>query len=358
MKTESAGFHISWRTLLTGGLGSVLLHIAVLVIVSVSLRGCQKASSGQAGGERFRDVGLFVVDGIDEGAADEGHASGAAEDQVTQPLSDPSPDTSDHKNSAVADTADASDRLPTEAPSINQLFNLTENDSTSDGASSSTLPLLPGRGDPPGGQRPPAGGGAGSLIQPAESGGAAKVGGTGGPGQTTFMDISGVGKTFVYVIDTSSSMNGSRLKIAKGQLKASLRLLQPNQKFAVIFYNEYRERLKLRRQAEQTMYFATELNKQLATQEIDRITPDRGTEHKAALIEALSLKPDVVYFLTDGDEPALSAAELKEIHRHTGSTTIHVIKLGDGTLTTRQVSWLELLARQAGGEFREFNAGR
>jgi Ca-activated chloride channel family protein len=357
MKTESAGFHVSWRTLLTGGLGSLLLHVAVLVIVSVSLRGCQKASSGQAGGERFRDVGLFVVEGIDEGAADDGNAPGAADDRVTQPVTDPSPDVSDREHSPVADSANANDRLPSEAPSVNQLFNMTDNDSAADGTSSSTLPQLPGPGDLPGGQLRPAAGGASSLIQPSESGGAARVGGTGGPGQTTFMDIAGVGKTFVYVIDTSSSMNGSRLKVAKGQLKASLRLLQPNQKFAVIFYNEHRERLKLRRQAEQSMYFATELNKQLATQEIDRITPDRGTEHKLALIEALSLKPDVVYFLTDGDEPALSAAELKEIHRHTGRTTIHVIKLGDGKVSTRQISWLELLARQAGGEFREFNAG-
>ena len=170
------------------------------------------------------------------------------------------------------------------------------------------------------------------------------------------MNIAGVGRSFVYVIDTSSSMDGPRLRTARAQLKASLRLLQPNQQFAVILYNEYRVRLKLRRQAEQPMYFATDVNKQLATQEIDRIASDNGTDHRPALLEALALKPDVIYFLTDGDEPELSTADLKDIAHYRNATTIHVIKFGDGTFTSRTLNWLQKLAQLGQGEYREIVA--
>ena len=169
-----------------------------------------------------------------------------------------------------------------------------------------------------------------------------------------FMEVDGIGDSVVYLIDTSSSMDGNRLKLAQSQLKKSLRLLQAGQKFAIIFYNDdYRERLKLRRQAEQDLYFASELNKQLAGQEVDRVTADRGTDHRPAILEALSLKPDVIYFLTDGDEPALSTADLTEIAQRTGQTTIHVVKFGDGTMVSRESSWLQRLARQSSGEFLE-----
>ena len=169
-----------------------------------------------------------------------------------------------------------------------------------------------------------------------------------------FMEVDGIGDSVVYLIDTSSSMDGNRLKLAQSQLKKSLRLLQAGQKFAIIFYNDdYRERLKLRRQAEQDLYFASELNKQLAGQEVDRVTADRGTDHRPAILEALSLKPDVIYFLTDGDEPALSTADLTEIAKRTGQTTIHVVKFGDGTMVSRESSWLQRLARQSSGEFLE-----
>ena len=335
---------------------SLALHVALFISVGMTLRGCQQGSVGQAGGEVFRDVGLFVVDGIDDGTSNVGLASGAGDSNVTQPIQEQQPDETTIDNS-VPDRQ--RNRVPTEAPNIASLLNEDPIDSAfnTDGGSDSKLPALIGPGDAIGGTRTQSSSGTRSLIQPSEAGGAARIGGTGGPGETTFMDISGVGKTFVYIIDTSSSMGGSRLKIAQSQLKASLRLLQPNQEFAVIFYNEHRERLKLRGRADQSMYFATDVNKELAGHEVDRVTSDLGTEHMPALLEAISLKPDVIYFLTDGDEPELSPANLAEIRRVAGNLTIHVVKFGDGTLSSRGPTWLERLASQSSGEYREINIG-
>ena len=246
------------------------------------------------------------------------------------------------------------ERLPSEMPEVPNL--LASSAETSKGENSAKFPALIGPGQPIGGTQRSAQGGGSQMTQPVEAGGASKLGGVGGPGDTTFMDVSAIGKTFVYVIDTSSSMSGGRLKLAQSQLKKSLRLLQPNQQFGVIFYNEYRTPLMLPRQGDRVMHYATEFNKLAASHSIDRIRGDAGTEHKAALLEALRLKSDVIYFLTDGDEPELSPADLREIAKQTGKTTIHVIKFGDSAVESRPTSWLEKLAAQSYGEFRPIKA--
>ena len=349
MKTITVRINIPWSSYVAGNAASLVLHGTVLLLISLTLRGCPRAGSGDAGGEPFRDVGLFLVDGVDGGLADAGIAPGAGDAEVTLTSSDPvgevSPSATENSNPSFA-------RVPTVAPDIDTLLNPGDYDSKNgDGAAYSTLPSLIGPGDPIGGlQRPKRGGG--SQAKSSVAGGAGRSGGRGGSGSTTFMDIEGVGKSFAYVIDTSSSMQGTRLKFAQGQLKASLRILQPNQKFAVVFYNDYRERLRLRRQAEQDMYFATDVNRELAAHEIDRITCDNGTSHLPAILEALSLQPDVLYLLTDG-EPELFAADLAEIVRVKGNTTIHAIRIGDGTISSRTTGWMEQLALQSGGEFRE-----
>jgi Mg-chelatase subunit ChlD len=177
-----------------------------------------------------------------------------------------------------------------------------------------------------------------------------------GPVATTFMGVSASGESLVYVIDTSSSMSGGRLKVAQSELKKSLRLLQPNKQFGVIFYNEHRTPLMLPREGDRVMHFATEFNKLAASHNIDRVRSDAGTEHKAALLEALRLKPDVIYFLTDGDEPELSPADLREIAKQRGNTTIHVINVGDNAVESRQMSWLKKLAAQSNGEYHPIKA--
>lgn len=346
----------SWRSFATGSAVSLLIHGLLFLGMTMVVRGCQKASSGQPGGEAFREVGLFVVDGAENGAAESGLQNGAGSDQETRDVPEPTQATeSDPSENPREPVSADSSAVPTDAPDVGDLLGTGSGSDNSQ--STQDVPRLIGPGLQSGGSSSGASGGS-SLIQPAEAGGAKKLGGFGGPGETTFMNIVGVGKSFVYVIDTSSSMDGGRIRMAKGQLKASLRLLQPNQKFAVLFYNEYIEKLKLRRVAEQPMYFASDVNKQLALQQIETVTPDHGTDHFPALQEALALKPDVIYFLTDGEEPSLSPAELREVQALAGSTTIHVIKFGDGRVTTTATSWLEKLARQCSGEFRELEVAR
>lgn len=249
--------------------------------------------------------------------------------------------------------------VPREAPQLSDLLQNADPLDQGDGADqSSQLPAVIGPGAPLSGMT--AGGGAAAALIPPpgasgmQAAGAAVV----GPGQTAFMNIADTGRSFVYVIDVSGSMGeDNRLELARSQLKASLRLLQPTQEFQVIFYSESPMRMKLRGQARRPMYYATAANLLLANREIDVQQPQQGTQHRPALMEALSLKPDVVYFLTDGREPPLYPADLNDIRHVTGRTTIHVIEFSPPGLSERSESWLQRLARQSGGEYREFSVG-
>lgn len=326
------------------------MHLLLILLFSAGFRGCQRSAPGSAGGEVYREIGLVVSDGVDGGANDSGTVEGQGQDQIDQTEQEGTDARKDSDSGEAAGSV--SDRLPAEAPEIASLLDASRSGT---GTAVSELPPLIGDGNPIGGSAASRAGGNSRLMQQKEAGGASRIGGTGGPGETSFMDINGIGTSFVYLIDTSASMDdGNRLKIAQSQLKKSLRMLQASQKFAVITYNdEFRHRISLKRQPEKPMYPASELNVRLAIEAIDRIYADRGTEHKPALLEALMLKPDVLYFLTDGLEPELTAADLREIAARSGQTIIHVIQFGDSGMVTRETSWLQRLARQSGGEFRE-----
>lgn len=337
-----------------GPVSSLFIHAAVVLGVSLSLRGCQKSSHGDPGGDVFRDVGLFVVDGQDGGRSDDGTVAGSGHDAATNREHAVSETPSEHGQPSPVEGVTRV--IPNEAPDLASLLNSEGSDATDGVGEASTLPRTIGPGSPIGGLQSPRNGGGGSQANATQAGGTARIGGVPGPGETSFMNIVGVGQTVVYVIDTSSSMDGSRLKVAQGQLKASLRLLQQGQKFAVILYNEHPTFMTLRGRPKQSLFAADDLTKSLAVQAVDRVLSDSGTDHKPALLMALGMEPDVIYFLTDGDQPELYPGDLEEIGKRTGSTTIHVIKFGDGTVASRGVSWLERLAQQSHGEFREINA--
>ena len=68
------------------------------------------------------------------------------------------------------------------------------------------------------------------------------------------------------------------------------------------------------RAAARRIAFGTDRNKQLAANFVGGITADGGTDRFAALKAALAFRPDVIFFLTDADDP-MSASELAEIDR-------------------------------------------
>jgi hypothetical protein len=175
-----------------------------------------------------------------------------------------------------------------------------------------------------------------------------------------FMGVRDQGTRVVFVVDSSGSMaNHGAMQSAKAALVASLQTLTDAQQFQIVFYNNTPTVMRLRNNAPAEMAFATEVNKTLARQFIVGVQPDQGTDHLPALKLALRLNPDVLFFLTDADEPQLSAGELLEIQRlNQGRTRIHTIEFGRGADLGGPLNFLQKLAHQNGGTHRYYDVQR
>jgi hypothetical protein len=49
-----------------------------------------------------------------------------------------------------------------------------------------------------------------------------------------------------------------------------------------------------------------------------------------ALLMALQMRPDVIFFLTDADEPKLTSADLRRIRERNRGVSINAIEFGSG----------------------------
>lgn len=87
----------------------------------------------------------------------------------------------------------------------------------------------------------------------------------------------------------------------------------------------------------------------MALKFIRGITADGSTEHEVALVAAVKLQPDVIFFLTDADEPKLWPRQLEKIRRMAAGITIHAIEFGFGPQTDSN-NFLVRLARDNGGK--------
>lgn len=184
-------------------------------------------------------------------------------------------------------------------------------------------------------------------------GGAGRPGNVGKLARTSVYGVVGEGETFVYVFDRSGSMGGggdSPLAAAKAQLLASLEDLGQTHRFQIIFYNQEPTIMNIP-PAGGALVFATEQNKLLARRFVASIAAAGGTEHEAALTMALKLRPDVIFFLTDADEPVMTPVQLARIARRNGGrTSIHTIEFGVGP-PARRDNFLRQLAHENGGQY-------
>ena len=105
------------------------------------------------------------------------------------------------------------------------------------------------------------------------------------------------GRTVVYVLDRSSSMGPDRLlRRAVDAIRASLEELGPDARFQIVAYNGGTSMPMPRPLA------ATAAARDRAGDWMASLTAEGRSDHKAALLEALSLRPDEVYLLTDADD--------------------------------------------------------
>jgi hypothetical protein len=172
--------------------------------------------------------------------------------------------------------------------------------------------------------------------------------------ETSVFGVTGRGSKFVYVFDRSASMSsfeGRPLSAAKRELLASIDKLGKVHQFQVIFYNHDPHLMSFESGHKPILLFASDDGKQLAHDFIARVIADGGTNHIAALRLALAMQPDVIFFLTDADEPRITQRELAQIRERNRGATISTVEYGAGPRKSSN-SFLQDLAEQNGGQHK------
>jgi hypothetical protein len=200
------------------------------------------------------------------------------------------------------------------------------------------------------------------LVPGSGSGGGGGAGGGSGGGAgrsigpgTQFFGAREHGHSFAYVIDCSGSMASHHsLDVAKREMLASINQLPPDAQFAAIFYNLDATMLT-DPNGRRGLMAATVANKARLQAQLERIPPFGGTDHMLALREAIKLKPEVIFFLTDAD--LMTNSDVNEILAEIGRTRIHAIEFGEGTALGQQTP-LRRLATTTGGAYLYVDVGK
>ncbi len=169
---------------------------------------------------------------------------------------------------------------------------------------------------------------------------------TAGPGAgPVFFGLGGSARgirRIVYVVDRSGSMLDT-FGYVRRELERSINELRRGQKFHVIFFNSGPplenppRRLVSAIQAQKMAFFAF----------LGDIFPEGSTNPEPAMRRALALKPDLIYFLTDGEFAPTLVEQLKKWNKDQ-KVRIYTIAF----LRRNGEDLLRQIARQNGGEFR------
>lgn len=166
---------------------------------------------------------------------------------------------------------------------------------------------------------------------------------------TDFFGIGGYGKTFVYVVDASDSMNDrGKFERARYELLKSIDQLGSEQKFYVIFYNERAYPMD----ADAPLKGSQE-NVTTATEWINQVQPTGGTNPLPALLLAISMRPDAIYFLSDGQFDPGTIQVLRTQNRQNLRKDIRMIPIHTIAFLDRIAEgMMKMIARNSGGEYR------
>jgi hypothetical protein len=159
--------------------------------------------------------------------------------------------------------------------------------------------------------------------------------------QASFFGVRTQGQFFVYVVDCSGSMIvEDRLARAKEEIRQSVARLQDPQKFLVIFYNDQPIPMPGSFARSAGLSGREQLLAWLRT-----IEPDGETDPRGAMGLGLSLRPDAVFLLSDGEFPGGTVEAIAR--KNTRHIPIHCIDLSGGAAGDQ----LQRIARDSGGRY-------
>jgi hypothetical protein len=298
------------RLLILGGAVSLLLHFVLLACLGMVGR-------GGVGGEGDVAVTVEFV-GLD---------SGPLSELEQESLSD-----------LLPDVAASEDINPTDVDA--QLSAISPAIEIGDAASRSMQALQGGDGS--GGLGGGAGSGDGSGLGLAGGGG----------GGTSFFGVSSKGRRFAYIVDVSASMGeGGKMATSMRELARSLESLPDYAEFYIVLFST--------NFVEPPMQKGWTRAKKSALRQIIRwlgqVGPNGGTQPRPAFLQIFSLtvRPDVVFFLTDGQVQDFTAEECAALNDQGKKVVINTIAFGDPS----SQDLLKEIARQSGGLYRFVPSG-
>ena len=180
-------------------------------------------------------------------------------------------------------------------------------------------------------------------------GGGQKGEGSSGKAATEFFGIDGYGQSFVYVVDCSGSMNqNGKFERARYELLQSIEQLTKDQSYFVIFYNHEAHPMEGNH-----LVLATPAHIAETTHWVNYAEAEGGTAPLPALLFALSMHPDAIYFLSDGQFDPNTIQEMRLRNRpnnrlKTRQIPIHTIAFYDRFAA----GLMRAIARNSGGEFK------
>jgi hypothetical protein len=179
-----------------------------------------------------------------------------------------------------------------------------------------------------------------------------------GKARTAMFGVVAEGYKFVYCFDRSGSMGATghkALPVVKAELLESLKPLESVHQFQIIYYNE-RPAVFNPTGTPGRLAFANEPNKDRVKRFLETVAADGGTDHEEALKMAVRMRPDVIFFLTDGDEPRLTPEQIEKITYMAAGIQINTFQFGAGPKPAGD-SFLAEVARQNGGQYKYLDIG-
>jgi len=121
-----------------------------------------------------------------------------------------------------------------------------------------------------------------------------------GKGGATFFGVKAGGKRFVFVVDGSKSMAKNGWEYCKYELLSAVSRLKANQYFYVILFASQPHRMFDDKQPEDALLRASPENIAKLRAWLAKYELKLGTRPLESMKFALKLRPDAIYFLTDG----------------------------------------------------------
>jgi hypothetical protein len=180
-------------------------------------------------------------------------------------------------------------------------------------------------------------------------------GGGGGIGpKANFVGMSGNARRVVYVCDATGTMLGLKYKLLQKQLYKAIDILKPIQGFNVVFFKGGDSDAEWSNPFAEELVVANPANKQKVRTFIEQFqVVGKGTNPLPALRLAFAQKPQLVYFLTDGEFNNVVGYEqvLAEVRRLNADKSVKINTIAFMSDDPKAEEALQKMARENGGRF-------